>query len=75
MSNIAEIMGKNLHRLRKESGYSLEQMAIVCGVHKNTLWKLENGKGSTGKVQMWVKICERLGCRMEDMMKEGGERL
>ena len=53
MENLANIIGENLSKLRKDRGYSFDQMSQLTGVSKSMLSQIENGKSNPTVSTLW----------------------
>jgi DNA-binding XRE family transcriptional regulator len=57
------INGQQLRKIRKEAGYSQEQLGLLLGLTRETINKIENNNPGSieslaiGKVQDWWQIC------------------
>jgi transcriptional regulator with XRE-family HTH domain len=67
-------IGKNIRRLRKAAGHSLEAFAKETGLSKGYLSKLENSDKSP-PVSTLIIIAEALGVSLSDLFGEGGEKI
>lgn len=59
-------MGNQILKLRKQQKITQEELAIVAGVSRNHISKIENGK-ATGSVKVLTKISKKLGVSIEDI--------
>jgi len=62
------MIGKIIHKLRKENKMTLLELANKSGVALATLSRMENGK-MTGTLESHMKICEALGATLPDLYK------
>ena len=65
--DICKIFGKNLFRLRKEKGFSQEQLAFEVGLDKSTIGKYEKAKRCTN-LRMASKIAKALNVKLSQML-------
>lgn len=63
-----ERIGKRIAELRKQKGLTTYQLADMIGITRMHLWRVENGKYSTG-IDTISKIANALGCRV-DLVEE-----
>ena len=63
-----ERIGKRIAELRKKKGLNTYQLADMIGITRMHLWRVENGKYSTG-IDTISKIANALGCRV-DLVEE-----
>lgn len=59
MDNINLVIGKNLNKLRKDKGYSLDKVAEMTGVSKGMLGQIERGETNPSISTLW-KIAKGL---------------
>lgn len=67
-------IGKNIRRLRKTAGLSLDAFAKQTGLSKGYLSKLENSDKSP-PVSTLIIIAEALGVSLSELFGEGGEKI
>lgn len=59
-----------LKNRRSELGLSLAELSARTGLSTSSLWAIETGRSSP-TVRSLRKIAHGLGCRVEDLIKEG----
>lgn len=61
----------NLKRIRKEKGFTQNQLAAVLGVNQTTLSRYESGALDINKAEVVVvyNMARTLGCAIEDIME------
>jgi transcriptional regulator with XRE-family HTH domain len=69
MDNLINIIGNNLGKIRKEKGYSLDQIAQLTGVSKSMLAQIEKGKKTPTVTTLW-KIANGLNVSLSLLMME-----
>lgn len=62
-----EVAKSNLEYYRKQRGLSQEDLAELAGLHKNTIYKIENG--FTPSVASLQQICRVLEIPIEKLLK------
>lgn len=67
-------IGKNIRKMRKAAGLSLEAFAKQTGISKGYLSKLENSDKSP-PVSTLIVIAEALGVTLSDLFGEGQEKI
>ena len=67
MSDIVEILGKNIRNLRKEAGWTQEKLAEKAGISRNTLAKM--GKNEYIALEMIGRICMKLELPIQDVLE------
>ena len=65
---MTKLLGEKMRVLRKEKGYSLDQMAKLAGMSKSRLWELENRPNQTPTILKLSKIAEALEVTPEYLM-------
>jgi transcriptional regulator with XRE-family HTH domain len=60
-------VGDNIRVARKANKCTLEVLACLSGIHKNTLWKIEKGKTSFDLATLF-KIAEALNMQIKDLL-------
>ena len=56
-------------KLRNEIGLSQAQLAVLIGVTTNTIQNWERGKSGVEQIVRFLKLCEILGCELEDLIE------
>lgn len=69
MEHLREIIGKNLHRIRRERGLSLDRAAELTGVSKAMLGQIERGESNPTVTTLW-KIATGLGVSFTTFMED-----
>lgn len=63
-SNVTpELLGRAIRARRTESQLKLEDAAALCGVSKQTLSNVEQGKGTT-QISLVLQICTGIGIKL-----------
>ena len=60
----AESLGRFVRARRTQAGLRLEDAAMLCGVAKDTLSKIENGSGAV-RLESVLLVCRKLGVEIE----------
>jgi transcriptional regulator with XRE-family HTH domain len=63
----------NMKRLREESGHSQEAFALIAGIHRTEVTKLESGKREP-KLGTLVKVAHGLGVSLNELLAGVGDR-
>lgn len=58
-----------IHKIRKKSGKTQDELATVIGVDRTTVTKWETGQ-SVPRLPMLKKIAEALNCKIIDLLEE-----
>ena len=66
--NPQSIFGENVRSLRKEIGWSQEQLAEACGLHRTYIGAIERGERNVS-LQNIVQIAFALGVKPADLME------
>lgn len=69
MTDINEIVGSNLKRIRKQRGIKQDVIANYLGLDQTTISKIESGKRSIGVASL-EKLCDLFFCTLEDFLNE-----
>jgi len=64
---IQDILAKNVRKYRKQKGYSQEEFARICGVHRTYMGLIERGKTSVS-IEILQKICTELNISYDSML-------
>ncbi|NDV63354.1 helix-turn-helix transcriptional regulator [Puniceicoccales bacterium CK1056] len=67
----SEQLGRVIRRLRQENGYSQEDFAAVCDVHRTYMGQIERGIGNPS-LQLLVRIAKSLGISLSQLIQEAG---
>ena len=59
----AELLGRFVKAKRTQSGLRLEDAALLCGVAKDTLSKIENARGGV-RLESVLLVCKMLGVEL-----------
>lgn len=62
------MLGDNLRAERARKNISRGELAVLVGVHLNTIRKWENNE-SEPTISKALKVCEILGCDLENIYK------
>lgn len=71
--NIAEILGKNLLALRKEKGWTQDEVAEKLGVSAQAVSKWENG-ASCPDMALLPELSKLYGVSVDDLLRDEEER-
>jgi len=69
MDNLITIIGNNLSRIRKEKGYSLDQVSHLTGVSKSMLAQIEKGQKTPTVTTLW-KVASGLNVSLSLLMED-----
>ena len=64
----ARRLGKNLWRARRRAGYSQEELAALCSLHRTEIGLLEKG-GRLPRVDTLMKLADALEVRVESLLE------
>ena len=67
---ISRIIGRNVKRLRREKGYSQEQLALEAESSPSILRMIERGEANP-TIKTLGKLAVSLGTTVEEFMKKG----
>lgn len=59
-----ERIGKRIAELRNEKGYSVRELAEICGVHFSNIGKIEAGKYNVS-IDILSKVANALNCEID----------
>lgn len=62
-------MKNNIKILRTIKGIKQEDLAVLCGVRRETIIRIEKGSYNFS-IELAVKICDALDCKLDDLIKE-----
>ena len=63
----AQRFGRNLFMARRRAGYSQEELAALCSLHRTEIGLVENGR-RLPRVDTLVKLISTLGIRADDLL-------
>lgn len=66
---IKDIFAQNVRKYRKEKGYSQEEFARICGVHRTYMGLIEGAK-TTVSIEILQKICDALKVSYNDILSD-----
>lgn len=69
MDNLNILIGNNLSKIRKEKGFSLDQVSQLTGVSKSMLAQIEKGQKTPTVTTLW-KIAGGLNVSLSMLMKD-----
>jgi transcriptional regulator with XRE-family HTH domain len=64
----ARRFGRNLFMARRRAGYSQEELAALCSLHRTEIGLVENGR-RLPRVDTLVKLVSTLGIRADDLLR------
>ena len=63
-------LGEKIKRLRKEKGFTLEELGNLTDSSKSYIWELENREPPRPSAEKISKIAEKLGTTIEYLLDE-----
>lgn len=63
-------LGTKIRQLRKEKGFSLDQLATLAETSKSYLWELENRETANPTMDKVAKIADKLGVTAEFLFND-----
>ncbi len=66
-AELQEAMGRRLARLRNAAGISQDELASMCGLHRNSISRYELGAAITTTVL--VRLCAALNAEPGDVLE------
>jgi transcriptional regulator with XRE-family HTH domain len=66
---IAETIGATVRRHREKRGWSLNELARRLGVHRQNVWRLENG-GHTPTLATCIEYAEAFGLTLPGFFRD-----
>lgn len=63
---------KNLEKLRKQKGWSLEKLAVESNVSYNTLIKIIHDRISNPKIETVINLADALGVSLDELVGRKG---
>ena len=64
-----EVAKSNLEYYRKQRGLSQEELAVLAGLHKNTIYKIENGFNPSFTTLQ--QLCKVLNITIDELIGNG----
>ncbi len=61
-------VGENIRRLRKNAGWSQEELAATCGLHRTYIGAIERGERNVS-LENIVEIARTLGVRPSELLE------
>lgn len=62
-------IGNNIRKFREKKGWSQEELAFECGLHRTYIGSVERGERNITILNL-IKITDCLGVRIEDLYPE-----
>lgn len=56
-------IGEQVRRIREEQGWTVDQLALMCDVKRQTVAKIEEGAFNV-PIDVIGKVCDALGCKL-----------
>lgn len=56
-------IGEQVRRIREEQGWTIDQLAVMCDVKRQTVAKIEEGVFNV-PIDVIGKVCDALGCKL-----------
>ena len=69
MTDINEIVRRNIAHFRREKGFSQEQLALETGIHRAYIGFIETGRRPVN-LRHLQKIAGALNIKIEDLLKD-----
>jgi transcriptional regulator with XRE-family HTH domain len=69
MEDTKKIFWETVRRLRKQKGYSQEEFASKCKIHRTHMWLIENGKTNI-TLDNIESIAKQLHIPMDELFKQ-----
>ncbi len=64
-----KLLGRNIRRLREKYGWSQEELAYRCGLHRTYVGAVERGERNIGALNIF-KIGKAFGVDAGDLLRE-----
>lgn len=61
-------IGNNIRKYRKVKGWSQEQLAFECGLHRTYIGAVKRGEKNITILNL-IKVQERLGVRIQELLQ------
>ena len=70
MENVREkrSLGSNIRTIRTEHGITQQKLALMTGVSRSNLWKIENGTADVG-IDVLIRIARALDMPVRDLIQ------
>ena len=68
-SEVLRNIGQNIRKYRKQKGWSQEDLAFECELHRTYIGAVERGEKNITILNL-LKIKEKLGVRLRDLYQE-----
>ena len=69
--DIQKTLGLTIRHLRGEAGWSQDEFAYHCGLHRTYAGSVERGERNIS-LENIVRICDALGIKISDLFKKCG---
>lgn len=67
MMKLSVLLGQNIRKVRKKSGLSQEKLALMCGLDRSYMGRIERGEVNI-TVQKLYEIAESLDCSGKELL-------
>lgn len=72
--NIRQQVGRNLKRIRKEKGWSQEELAFQSGLHRTYISGIERGARNP-TIDILAKLAKTLRVPTEELVRDSGAQI
>ncbi|HEV2990289.1 MAG TPA: helix-turn-helix transcriptional regulator [Candidatus Angelobacter sp.] len=67
LQQVAKLLGARIRQLRKKKGWSQEEFAMICDLHRSHMGKIERGETNL-RLSTLMVMARHLEVRVEDLL-------
>ena len=67
LQHVARLLGANIRQLRKKKGWSQEEFALICDLHRSHIGKIERGETNL-RLSTLLVMARNLEVTVEDLL-------
>lgn len=67
LEQVAKSLGSRIRQLRKKKGWSQDELAAICGLHRSHVGKIERGETNV-RLSTLMVIAENLDASVEQLL-------